>query len=121
MLLYFVLHAPYILHVDLFLQERGIHLHENFDIDEETRFSSVYRGEVDDSGYDEDEDILLDARNTDTFGDSSGSSRKGSLEWTGGKINNGAQVPSSSSSVVFPLLITLLYILVGIVSRVWWD
>lgn len=80
-------------------EERGIHLHENFDIDEETRFSSVYRGEVDDSGYDEDEDILLDARNTDTFGDSSGSSRKGSLEWTGGKINNGAQVPSSSSSV----------------------
>lgn len=121
MLLYFVLHVPYSLHVGLFLQERGIQLHENFDIDEETRFSSVYRGEVDDSGYDEDEDILLDARNTDTFGDSSGSSRKGSLEWTGGKINNGAQVPSSSSSVVFPLLITLLYILVGVVSQVWWD
>ncbi|RYR29017.1 hypothetical protein Ahy_B01g053286 [Arachis hypogaea] len=40
--------------------ERGLHFHENFDIDEETRFSSVARGKgVDDSGYDENEDILL--------------------------------------------------------------
>ncbi|XP_065866782.1 polyadenylate-binding protein-interacting protein 3-like isoform X2 [Euphorbia lathyris] len=51
-------------------EERGIHLDETFDIDEETRFSSVYRGiPVDDSGYDETEDIMLDSRNSETFGD----------------------------------------------------
>ncbi|WCJ39463.1 Polyadenylate-binding protein-interacting protein 3 [Euphorbia peplus] len=51
-------------------EERGIHLDETFDIDEETRFSSVYRGiSVDDSGYEETEDIMLDSRNTETFGD----------------------------------------------------
>ncbi|GFZ11724.1 hypothetical protein Acr_23g0001090 [Actinidia rufa] len=39
--------------LDLHLaEERGFQLHENFDIDEETRFSSVFRG-VDDTGYDE--------------------------------------------------------------------
>ncbi|CAI0461899.1 unnamed protein product [Linum tenue] len=43
---------------------------EDFDGDEEVRFSSVIRGRgLDDSGYDEDEDILLDKRNTETFGD----------------------------------------------------
>ncbi|OWM76598.1 hypothetical protein CDL15_Pgr005563 [Punica granatum] len=52
-------------------EERGLHLHEDFDIDEEARFSSVHRGRVaDDSGYEEDEDILFNSRNTDTFGDS---------------------------------------------------
>ncbi|CAI0461901.1 unnamed protein product [Linum tenue] len=51
-------------------QERGINLGEDFDGDEEVRFSSVIRGRgLDDSGYDEDEDILLDKRNTETFGD----------------------------------------------------
>ncbi|XP_068303670.1 polyadenylate-binding protein-interacting protein 3-like [Pyrus communis] len=77
-------------------EERGIHLRG--DIDEETRFSSVYRGEVvDDSGYHEDEDILLDTLNTETFGDSTGSLRKSSIDWTTGKRNDGA--PSSSSFV----------------------
>ncbi|CAN6707422.1 unnamed protein product [Malus baccata var. baccata] len=77
-------------------EERGIHLRG--DIDEETRFSSVYRGEVvDDSGYDEDEDILLDTLNTETFGDSTGSLRKNSIDRTTGKRNDGA--PSSSSFV----------------------
>ncbi|KAK4789428.1 hypothetical protein SAY86_016732 [Trapa natans] len=52
-------------------EERGLQLHEDFDVDEETRFSSVFRGRVaDDSGYGEDEDILFNSRNTDTFGDS---------------------------------------------------
>ncbi|CAI0461911.1 unnamed protein product [Linum tenue] len=51
-------------------EERGINLGEDFDGDEEVRFSSVIRGRgLDDSGYDEDEDILLDKRNTETFGD----------------------------------------------------
>ena len=50
-------------------QERGASSYGNFDIDEETKYSSVYRG-PDDSGY-ADEDVLgsLDA---ETFGDSSG-------------------------------------------------
>nr|KYP63669.1 Ataxin-2 isogeny [Cajanus cajan] len=48
-------------------EERG--LYHNFDIDEETRFSSVYRGKgVDDIGYDENEDKLLDSHNSETFG-----------------------------------------------------
>ncbi|XP_057541278.1 polyadenylate-binding protein-interacting protein 4-like [Amaranthus tricolor] len=50
-------------------EERGASSYGNFDIDEETKYSSVYRG-PDDSGY-ADEDVLgsLDA---ETFGDSSG-------------------------------------------------
>ena len=40
----------------LVYQERGIHFQSNFDIDEETKYSSVMRG-VDDSGYEENEDI----------------------------------------------------------------
>ncbi|XP_004303672.1 PREDICTED: uncharacterized protein LOC101292616 [Fragaria vesca subsp. vesca] len=81
-------------------EERGMQLYENFDIDEETKYSSVYRGDVvDDSGYDEDEDILLDSLNTETFGGSPGSVRNSSIDWTNGKGNNGVQVTSSSSSV----------------------
>ncbi|XP_050381872.1 polyadenylate-binding protein-interacting protein 3-like isoform X3 [Argentina anserina] len=73
-------------------EERGMQPYENFDIDEETRYSSVYRGGVvDDSGYDEDEDILLDSCNNDTFGGSPDSVRKTSIDWTGGKSNNGVQ------------------------------
>ncbi|KAH8521132.1 hypothetical protein H0E87_002258 [Populus deltoides] len=35
-------------------EERGIHLHESFEVDEETRFSSVYRGgAIDDGGHEE--------------------------------------------------------------------
>ncbi|XP_071741949.1 polyadenylate-binding protein-interacting protein 3-like isoform X2 [Rutidosis leptorrhynchoides] len=52
-------------------EERGIHFHEKFDLDEETKYSSVFRG-VDDSGYDEDEDVL-DSQNNETFGDVSDS------------------------------------------------
>ncbi|XAR49903.1 hypothetical protein NMG60_11004083 [Bertholletia excelsa] len=80
-------------------EERGIHLPGNFDIDEETRFSSVYRV-ADDSGYDEDEDILLDSRNSETFGDASGSVASRSIaDLTSGKSNDGAQTSSCSSSV----------------------
>ncbi|KAI3803345.1 hypothetical protein L1987_31496 [Smallanthus sonchifolius] len=52
-------------------EERGIRLHDKFDVDEETKYSSVYRG-VDDSGYDENEDIL-DPQNSQTYGDISDS------------------------------------------------
>lgn len=79
-------------------EERGIHLHENFDIDEETRFSSVYRGiSIDDSGYEEAEDIVLDSHNSETFGDTSASHSVKSVDLTHGKISDGAQVLSSSS------------------------
>ncbi|KAJ0488501.1 putative LsmAD domain, ataxin 2, SM domain-containing protein [Helianthus annuus] len=52
-------------------EERGIHFHDKFDLDEETKYSSVTRV-VDDSGYDENEDVL-DSRNDETFGDVSDS------------------------------------------------
>lgn len=59
--------------LDLHLaEERGIRFHDKFDLDEETKYSSVYRGVVDDSGYDENEDIL-DSQNDETFGDVSDS------------------------------------------------
>ncbi|GJS92220.1 polyadenylate-binding protein-interacting protein 3-like protein isoform X1 [Tanacetum coccineum] len=51
-------------------EERGIHVHSNFELDEETKYSSVMRG-VDDSGYEENEDIW-DSENTETFGNVSG-------------------------------------------------
>uniref|UniRef100_A0A5B7ASG1 Putative polyadenylate-binding protein-interacting protein 4 isoform X1 n=1 Tax=Davidia involucrata TaxID=16924 RepID=A0A5B7ASG1_DAVIN len=78
-------------------EERGIHLHENFDIDEETRFSSVFRG-IDDSGYDDSEDILLDSCNNETFGGASGSViSRCFTDLTSGKSSDGGQVSSSSS------------------------
>ena len=85
-------------------QERGLHLHEAFDIDEETRFSSVYRGKhVDDSGFDE--DILFDSHNSETFGDETfggvfGSVVKRPGEISGGKGNDGARTLANSSSMV---------------------
>jgi len=78
-------------------EERGIHLHENFDIDEETRFSSVFRG-VDDSGYDEDEEVLFESRNDETFGASSSVVSKSFGNLSSGKNDDGAQVSSWSSS-----------------------
>ncbi|XWS16189.1 hypothetical protein CRYUN_Cryun34aG0063700 [Craigia yunnanensis] len=79
-------------------EERGFDLHDNFDIDEEMRFSSVYRGRgVDDSGYEEDEDIMLDSHNTETFGDSYGSVSKRATDLTSLQSTDGVQMPSSSS------------------------
>ncbi|KAK9677188.1 hypothetical protein RND81_11G126600 [Saponaria officinalis] len=51
-------------------EERGALPHADFDIDEETKYSSVFRG-FDDSGC-ADEDAMLDSRDMETFGDSSG-------------------------------------------------
>lgn len=87
---------------DFALQERGLYP-DDFDIDEETRFSSVYRGKgVDDSGYYESEDNLLDSHNSETFGGMSGSVMKTPGETSGGKDNNGAQTWSNFSSMVSP-------------------
>ncbi|KVI05866.1 LsmAD domain-containing protein [Cynara cardunculus var. scolymus] len=70
-------------------QERGIHFHNSFDLDEETKYSSVLRG-VDDSGYDENEDIW-DTENIETFGNVSDSVMNTSTDLKSG----GSQLPSS--------------------------
>ncbi|XVF74347.1 hypothetical protein PTKIN_Ptkin13bG0103100 [Pterospermum kingtungense] len=81
-------------------EERGFDLHDNFDIDEEMRFSSVYRGRwVDDSGYEEEEDIMLDSHNIETFGDSSDSLSRRPADLTGLQSSDGVRMPSSSSVV----------------------
>ncbi|CAI9757695.1 unnamed protein product [Fraxinus pennsylvanica] len=77
-------------------EERGIQLTGILEMDEETRFSSVYRG-VDDSGNDEIEDILLNSRNDETFGDASGSVTSKFTDLGTGKINCEAQMSSRSS------------------------
>ncbi|GLT49703.1 hypothetical protein SLA2020_232420 [Shorea laevis] len=78
-------------------EERGLHPPDNFDIDEETRFSSVYRGRgVDDSGYEEDEERVLDSRNIETFGGSSASVSNRPTDFTSLKCSERV-VPSSSS------------------------
>ncbi|XP_018488756.1 polyadenylate-binding protein-interacting protein 3 isoform X2 [Raphanus sativus] len=52
-------------------EERGLQLSGKFDIDEETKYSSVCPvNGFDDSGYEEEKEILLDCRNNMTFGDS---------------------------------------------------
>ncbi|XP_034696867.1 polyadenylate-binding protein-interacting protein 4 isoform X1 [Vitis riparia] len=78
-------------------EERGLHLHANFDIDEEARFSSVLRRV--DIGEDN-EDGMLDSHNDETFGGSSGLAiGRHFADLTTGKSNDVAQVSSSSSSV----------------------
>nr|XP_027192535.1 polyadenylate-binding protein-interacting protein 3 isoform X2 [Cicer arietinum] len=79
-------------------EERGLYP-DDFDIDEETRFSSVYRGKgVDDREYGENEDNLLDSHNSETFGGMSSSviERPGNI--SGGKSSYGAQTWSNMSS-----------------------
>nr|GLL23401.1 polyadenylate-binding protein-interacting protein 4 isoform X2 [Ipomoea trifida] len=80
-------------------EERGAQLHGNIEIDEETRYSSVFRG-VDDSGCDDCEDILLDSRNDETFQDVSSSVMVKSLtNMSSKRSNDGAQEPSRTSSM----------------------
>lgn len=84
----------------LFEQERGIDIHDKFDIDEETRFSSVFRGKAaDDSGFDENEDISFNSRNMETFGGPSDSDIRFADTYSG-KCSDVVSV-SSSSSLVF--------------------
>ncbi|GAB2293308.1 Polyadenylate-binding protein-interacting protein 3 [Dionaea muscipula] len=77
-------------------EERGIYPHGNFDIDEETRFSSVLRT-FDDSGFDE-EDAMLDSCNRETFGKSPGSAFRSLTEATCRRSHDGGRELSSSSS-----------------------
>lgn len=78
-------------------EERGASALGDLDIDEETKYSSVYRG-VDDSGYEE-EDILLTSRDTDTFGDSAMPAFSRSFaDVTGGKSGKSFEVGRVSSA-----------------------
>ncbi|CAA7035630.1 unnamed protein product [Microthlaspi erraticum] len=55
-------------------EERGLQLNAKFDVDEETKYSAVRPVDgFDDSGFDEEDDNLLDTRNDQTFGGSSAS------------------------------------------------
>ncbi|XP_019058353.1 PREDICTED: polyadenylate-binding protein-interacting protein 3 isoform X2 [Tarenaya hassleriana] len=66
-------------------EERGLPLNEKFDADEEAKYSSVRRVEgFDDSGVEDEEDILLDSHNNMTFGDMSASDGNKSAS-SGGK------------------------------------
>lgn len=77
-------------------EERGTCAHADLDIDEETKYSSVYRG-VDDSGYEE-EDILLNSRDKETFGDSSAHAFSRSFaDVTGGRSGKSFAVGGMSS------------------------
>lgn len=91
-------------------EERGIQLSGKFDIDEETKYSSVCPvNGFDDSGYEEDEEeeILLNCRNNLTFGDSAASdgmkststgNGKGYEEsWGGGSLSSVGQSCSNSN------------------------
>ncbi|CAN4089129.1 unnamed protein product [Withania somnifera] len=80
-------------------EERGIQLHGNLEVDEETRFSAVVRG-VDDSGYGDCEDILLDSCNDETFQCISSSSMGRSLTGMGvGEVVDHVEFSSRSSAV----------------------
>ncbi|XP_047941527.1 polyadenylate-binding protein-interacting protein 4-like isoform X3 [Salvia hispanica] len=80
-------------------EERGRQLDGSVELDEETRFSSVIRS-VDDSGYDEIEDILQDSRNDETFGDSLRPViGKPPIDTFPGKARDGAQMPSRFPSL----------------------
>lgn len=75
-------------------EERGVQLHGNLEIDEETLYSSVFRG-VDDSGCDDCEDILLDKCNDETFSTATGES----FISTSSKKSNDVQEPAQTSSM----------------------
>ncbi|KAF2615508.1 hypothetical protein F2Q70_00009968 [Brassica cretica] len=53
-------------------EERGLQVNEKFDTDEEAKYSAVHRVDgFDDSGFDEEDEKLLDTCNDQTFGGSS--------------------------------------------------
>lgn len=79
--------------------ERGIHFHQNFEIDEEAIYSSVSRGVVN-GGYKENEDTTVDPHIIETFGGSSTSVTSSSLtEFKTSKSSTVAQALSSTSSM----------------------
>ncbi|CAL5200045.1 unnamed protein product [Lathyrus oleraceus] len=83
-------------------EERGLHFDEDFDIDEETRFSSVYRGKHVDDTYEENEGILMDSHNSETFSGIFGSvdERRGGINC--GEGNDGAHTLATFSPMDHP-------------------
>ncbi|RZC49417.1 hypothetical protein C5167_017845 [Papaver somniferum] len=79
-------------------EERGLHFHDDCNIDEETRYSSVFRGH-DDSGWEGADEINSDSLNNETFGSSSSSVISKSSDAVRGKDNDGATASSASSSM----------------------
>lgn len=80
-------------------EERGIQLHGNVEVDEETRFSAVVR-RVDDSGSGDCEDTLLDSLNDETFQCISSSSMGQSFTGKSvGEVVDAVEVSSRSSYV----------------------
>jgi len=81
------------------MQERGLQLNENFDFDEEARYSSVrpVTG-FGDSGFDLEDNALLDTCNDLTFGGSSTSD--GQKPASSGKGCEELRVSVSSSLIV---------------------
>ncbi|XP_068661963.1 polyadenylate-binding protein-interacting protein 3-like isoform X2 [Aristolochia californica] len=78
-------------------EEKGLCLYDDFELDEETRYSSVFRG-VDDGRYEETDDTKLDSRNTETFGSSTDSVIKRTFsDMTQRKSSDEAQVSPSCS------------------------
>ncbi|OMO97929.1 hypothetical protein COLO4_14248, partial [Corchorus olitorius] len=76
-------------------EERGLHLHDNFDIVEVIRYSLVCRGSrVDDSGY---EEHNVGFPQHGDFGESSGSLGKRPVDLTNLQSIDGAQMMTSSS------------------------
>lgn len=60
---------------------------------------------LDDSGYEEEEDIMLDSCNTETFGDSSSPVSERPADLIGGKSSDGGQLSFCSSAVVLSQLV----------------
>ncbi|WOG89383.1 hypothetical protein DCAR_0208621 [Daucus carota subsp. sativus] len=101
-------------------EERGIQLPRDIELDEETRYSSVFRG-VNDSGYDEKEN-LLDSRNIETFGGASDSSiGKSFTAFKSGKSNDVAEMPSSSSSMVIVSHVLTSKHLIFYARKIYWN
>lgn len=82
-------------------QERGIHFHSDFDVDEEMRFSAVQR-DVDSK---ENENLVLDTYNSEQYRATFNSTTvQSNSDISRKKPNNQGRTSSSSSSLVWHLL-----------------
>ncbi|ONK57850.1 uncharacterized protein A4U43_C09F4850 [Asparagus officinalis] len=80
-------------------EERGIQLDEDFDLDEELKYSAVRR-EIDDNTFGESRISSSDTYNTETFGSSHGGTiPKSYADISRSKFTDGAHVLSTCSSV----------------------
>ncbi|CAF2155221.1 unnamed protein product [Brassica rapa] len=84
-------------------EERGFQLNEKFDIDEESKYSAVLPADAfDDSGFDEEDDELLDTCNDETFGGSSTSTVQKPVSSSGkgyGELRDASQPSRNNTNV----------------------